>query len=58
VMEEEDFRQQNRGSSNDLTSDLRDELNSLQPTRSSAPAASSDDDEDDALAYFARLAEE
>jgi len=57
VMEEQEFREQNRGSSNDLTNDLRDELNSLQPTRSSA-AASSDDDEDDALAYFARLAEE
>jgi len=57
VMEEEEFRQQNRGSSNDLTGDLRDELNSLQPTRSSS-STSSDDDEDDTLAYFARLAED
>ena len=43
-----------RGPVKDLTEDLRGELNSLQPTRSS----SSEDEDDDALSYFARLAEE
>jgi len=52
VEDEDDYR----GSTRELTEDLRGELNSLQPTRS--VASSNDDDEDDALAYFARLAEE
>ena len=52
--EEEEYT---RGSTRELTEDLRDELSSLQPTR--AVASSSDEDEDDdALSYFARLAEE
>jgi len=55
VMEEEEFRQQNRGSSRELTEDLRGELNSLQPTRSSSV---DEDEDDDAMSYFARLAEE
>jgi len=50
--EEEEFT---RGSSRDLTEDLRDELSSLKPTRT---VSSSDEDEDDDLSYFARLAEE
>jgi len=53
VSDEDDYR----GSSRELTQDLRSELNDLQPTR--AAASSSDEDEDDdALSYFARLAEE
>ena len=53
VNDEDDYR----GSSRELTQDLRSELNDLQPTR--AAASSSDEDEDDdALSYFARLAEE
>jgi len=55
VMEEEEFRQQNRGSSRELTEDLRGELNSLQPTRSSSV---DEDEDDDAMSYFAKLAEE
>ena len=52
--EEFDEEENTRGSARELTEDIRDELNSLQPTRSS----SSDDDDDDAMSYFARLAEE
>ena len=52
--EEEEYT---RGSTRELTENLRDELNDLQPTRSSA-SSSSDDEDDDTLAYFARLAEE
>ena len=52
-LDEDDFR----GSTRELTQDLRSELNDLQPTRS-AVSSSSDDDDDDTLAYFARLAEE
>jgi len=51
VNDEDDFR----GSSRELTDDLRGELNSLQPTTSSSY---SDEDEDDALSYFQKLAEE
>jgi len=52
--EEEEYT---RGSSRELTEDLRDELSSLKPTRT---VSSSDEDEDDdsTLSYFARLAEE
>mgnify|MGYP003321434562 CR=1 FL=1 len=53
--EEFDEEENTRGSSRDLTEDLRDELNTLQPTRT---VSSSDEDEDDAMSYFARLAEE
>ena len=45
-----------RGSTRELTEDLRSELNNLQPTRRAA--AVEEDEEDDALSYFARLAEE
>jgi len=51
VNDEDDFR----GSSRELTDDLRGELNNLQPTASSSY---SDEDEDDALSYFQKLAEE
>ena len=45
-----------RGPVRDLDDGLRSELNNLQPTRrSSAPV---EDDDDDALSYFARLAED
>ena len=44
-----------RGSARELTEDLRSDLNSLQPTRSSS---SDEDEDDDTLSYFARLAEE
>jgi hypothetical protein len=45
-----------RGSVKDLDEDLRSELNNLQPTR--RPVAVQEDDDDDALSYFARLAED
>ena len=51
--EEEEYT---RGSSRELTEDLRSDLNSLQPTRT--VSSSSEDEDDDALSYFARLAEE
>ena len=51
--EEEEYT---RGSTRELTEDLRDELNSLQPTRT--VASSDEDEDDDTLSYFARLAEE
>ncbi len=50
--EEEEYT---RGSTRELTEDLRSDLNSLQPTRSSS---SDEDEDDDTLSYFARLAEE
>jgi len=52
VEDEEDYR----GPVKELDDDLRSELSNLKPTRS-APAPVEDDD-DDALSYFARLAEE
>ena len=52
----EDLDEDNtRGSTRELTEDLRTELNNLQPTRR---AAVEEDEDDDALSYFARLAEE
>jgi len=51
--EEEEYT---RGSSRELTEDLRNDLNSLQPTRT--VASSDEDEDDDTLSYFARLAEE
>ena len=51
--EEEEYT---RGSARELTEDLRDELSSLQPTRT--VASSDEDEDDDTLSYFARLAEE
>jgi hypothetical protein len=55
VDEEVDDEDDTRGSARELTEDLRSELNNLKPTRS-APAPVEDED-DDALSYFARLAE-
>jgi hypothetical protein len=53
----EDLDEDNtRGSTRELTEDLRSELNNLQPTRRAA--AVEEDEDDDALSYFARLAEE
>ena len=55
--EEFDEEENTRGSSRELTEDLRGELNSLQPTRN-VSSSSNDEEEDDAMSYFARLAEE
>ena len=57
-MQDEEFEEEEntRGSARELTEDLRNDLNSLQPTRSAAPAV--EEDEDDTLSYFARLAED
>ena len=55
--EEFDEEENTRGSSRELTEDLRDELNTLQPTRTVSSSADEDED-DDAMSYFARLAEE
>jgi len=53
----EEFDEDNtRGSVKELDEDLRTELNNLQPTRRAA--APVEDDDDDALSYFARLAED
>ena len=51
--EEEEYT---RGSSRELTEDLRGELNSLKPTRT--VSSSDEDEDDDTLSYFARLADE
>ena len=52
----EDLDEDNtRGPVKELTEDLREELSSLKPTRR---AAVEEDEDDDALSYFARLAEE
>jgi len=53
----EDLDEDNtRGSTRELTEDLRDELSNLKPT-TRRPAVEEDED-DDALSYFARLAED
>ena len=54
VESEEEY---SRGSVKELDDDLRSELNNLQPTRRAA-APVEDDEDDDALSYFARLAED
>ena len=54
--EDLDEEDNTRGSTRELNDDLRSELNSLQPTRRAA--AVEEDEDDDALSYFARLAEE
>ena len=51
VDEELEDESEGRGSTRELTEDLRDELSSLKPT------TSVDDDDDDTLSYFAKLAE-
>ena len=55
--EEFDEEETTRGSTRELTEDLRDELNTLQPTRT-VSSSSDEDEDDDALSYFARLADE
>jgi hypothetical protein len=53
----EDLDEDNtRGSTRELTEDLREELSSLKPTRRAA--VEEDEDDDSTLSYFARLAEE
>ena len=53
----EDLDEDNtRGSVKELDDDLREELSNLKPTRRAA--AVEEDEDDDALSYFARLAEE
>jgi hypothetical protein len=53
----EDLDEDNtRGSTRELTEDLRSELSNLQPTRRAA--AVEEDEDDDALSYFAKLASE
>jgi hypothetical protein len=54
--EEFDEEENTRGSSRELTEDLRDELSSLKSTRT--VSSSDEDEDDDALSYFARLADE
>ena len=51
VADEEEY---SRGSTRELTEDLRDELSSLKPT--TRRAAVEEDEDDDALSYFAKLA--
>jgi len=55
--EEVEDEDDTRGSVRDLDDDLRSELNNLQPTRRAAAPVEEDED-DDALSYFARLAED
>ena len=55
IDEEVDDEDDHRGSTKELDDDLRSELSNLKPTRR---AAVEDDEDDDALSYFARLAEE
>jgi hypothetical protein len=45
-----------RGSTKELTDDLRSELNNLQPTRRAAAVEDDEDEDSDALKYFERLA--
>jgi hypothetical protein len=56
-LQDEEFEgeESNRGSARELTEDLRSDLNSLQPTRSSSAY---EEEEDDAMSYFAKLAED
>ena len=55
--EEVDDEDDTRGSVRDLDDGLRSELNNLQPTRRAAAPVEEDED-DDALQYFARLAQD
>jgi hypothetical protein len=56
--EVEDEEEYTRGSTRELTSDLREEINNLQPTRRVSTPMVEQDEDDDALSYFARLAED
>jgi hypothetical protein len=56
IDEEVDDEDNYRGPAPSLTEDLREELNNLQPTRSSVVVE--DEDEDDTLSYFQKLAED
>jgi len=56
IDEEVEDEETYRGPTKELDEDLRSELNNLKPTRRAA--APVEDDEDDALSYFARLAED
>ena len=62
VEEEEDFRRQNRGESNPMPQSMKEELNSLSSGGFNDPditlSNSSSDEDDDALSYFAKLAED
>jgi hypothetical protein len=55
--EVENEEEYSRGPVKELDDDLRTELNNLQPTRRAA-APVEDDEDDDALSYFAKLAED
>jgi hypothetical protein len=60
IEEEEEFRAQNRGDSNPVSQSMKNELDSLSEGRDfNSPdiTSSSSEDEDDALSYFAKLAE-
>lgn len=55
----EDLDEDNtRGPAPSLDDDLREELSNLKPTRRAAAPAVEEDEDDDALSYFARLAED
>ena len=60
IEEEEEFRAQNRGDSNPVPQSMKNELDSLSEGRDfNSPdiTNSSSEDEDDAMSYFAKLAE-
>ena len=60
IEEEEEFRTQNRGDSNPVPQSMKNELDSLSEGRdfnSTDITSSSSEDDDDALSYFAKLAE-
>jgi hypothetical protein len=60
IEEEEEFRAQNRGDSNPVPQSMKNELDSLSEGRDfNSPdiTSSSSEDDDDALSYFAKLAE-
>ena len=56
--EEFDEEDNTRGSTRELTDDLREEISNLHPTRRAATPAVEEDEDDDALSYFAKLAED
>jgi len=57
-VEEGEEEEYTRGSSRELTDDLREEISNIQPTRRAAAPAAEEDEDDDALQYFARLAQD